>query len=377
MENEMRESLFFKPSEALTFGIELELQIIGARTGDLVRGSEDLLNCLKRVEHPGEFKPEITESMIEYNSAVHKKYPTLIEELHTMRDVLVKQAGRLNFAIAGGGTHPFHAWHERRIYPSERFKHLSALYGYLAKQFTVFGQHIHIGCASGDDAIYLTHQLSRYIPHFIALSAASPYSQGHDTLFETARLHAISAFPLSGHMPPVATWEQFDAYFQKMASYGIVESIKDFYWDIRPKPEYGTVEIRICDTPLDVKTAAMLAAYAQALAAWLLAERPYAITPELYDVYGYNRFQACRFGFHAPLIDPFTQQAIVLDEDVKNTLTHIAPYAQALDAMPAFAQLLERIEDKANGAAWLRAQLEQTNALTDVVHAQCRHWAMA
>jgi carboxylate-amine ligase len=366
--------LEFKASRPLTFGIELELQVLHARTWDLVRGADDLLNCLAKVKHPGEFKPEITESMIEYNSSVHECHAPLLIELCSMRDVLARQAGRLNLAIAGGGTHPFHAWHERRIYPGERFQHLSALYGYLAKQFTVFGQHIHIGCASGDDAIYLTHQFSRYIPHFIALSAASPFSQGHDTLFETARLHAVSAFPLSGHMPPVQDWAQFNDYFGKMSMYGIIASMKDFYWDIRPKPEYGTVEIRICDTPLDVKTAAALAAYAQALAAWLLAEHPHPIVPELYDVYGYNRFQACRFGFHAAIIDPFTQKTAVLEQDIDTTLTMLAPYAVALESTMALQQLRTMAAQRVNGAAWLRAQFERAPLLKDVVQAQAAHW---
>jgi len=99
--------------------------------------------------------------------------------------------------IAGGGSHPLHKWSERRIYPTERFKHLLEVYGYLTKQFTVFGQHVHIGCPDGDAAIYLTHMLSRYIPHFIALSASSPFQQGADTGFQSSRLNTVSAFPLS------------------------------------------------------------------------------------------------------------------------------------------------------------------------------------
>ena len=79
-------------------------------------------------------------------------------------------------------------------------------YGYLAKQFTVFGQHIHVGCPDGDDAVYLVHMLTRYVPHFIALSAASPFYQGEDTSFQSSRLTAVNAFPLAGHMPFVADW---------------------------------------------------------------------------------------------------------------------------------------------------------------------------
>src|SRR5690606_877548 len=136
---------------------------------------------------------------------------------------------------------PFHHWAQRRIFPTERFSALYALYGYLAKQFTVFGQHVHIGCSSGDAAIRLTHQLARFVPHFIALAAASPFSQGEDTSFDSSRLHAISVFPLSGHMPAVEDWSAFARYYARMAGFGIVRCMKDLYWDVRPKPEFGTV----------------------------------------------------------------------------------------------------------------------------------------
>lgn len=370
--------LEFKSVSPYTLGVELELQVINPHTQDLTRGGPDLLRALEKVAHPGEIKPEITESMIELNSSPHARHDSLLEELHAMRDAVVHTAGSLNLSIAGGGTHPFHRWHERRIFPTERFQQLSSLYGYLAKQFTVFGQHIHVACESGDDAVYLTHQLSRYIPHFIALSAASPFSQGEDTSFETSRLHAVSAFPLSGHMPPVSSWAEFEAFFIKMLGYGIIGSIKDFYWDIRPKPEFGTVEVRICDTPLEVDTAAALAAFVQALAFWLLVERPYPadrVEEGLYLVYGYNRFQATRFGFDATLVDPRSQQSLVLRDDLLATLERLQPFADILGSRAPLARLAAMAGSSANGSAWLRARHEESGALEDVVRHSARCWA--
>lgn len=370
--------LEFKSVSPYTLGVELELQVINPHTQDLTRGGPDLLRALEKVAHPGEIKPEITESMIELNSSPHARHDSLLEELHAMRDAVVHTAGSLNLSIAGGGTHPFHRWHERRIFPTERFLQLSSLYGYLAKQFTVFGQHIHVACESGDDAVYLTHQLSRYIPHFIALSAASPFSQGQETSFETSRLHAVSAFPLSGHMPPVSTWAEFEEFFAKMLGYGIIGSIKDFYWDIRPKPEFGTVEVRICDTPLEVDTAAALAAFVQALAFWLLVERPYPadrVEEGLYLVYGYNRFQATRFGFDAILVDPRSQQSQVLRDDLLATLEHLQRFADILGSRAPLARLAAMAGSGANGSAWLRARHEESGALEDVVRHSARCWA--
>ncbi len=366
--------LEFRASDPLTFGVELELMVLNTRDFNLTRGAPDLLARLDKRDLPGEVKPEITESMIEVNSAVHRRYGELLAELRIVRDAIVEEAERLNLAIAGGGSHPFHQWKEQRIFPTERFLHVSALYGYLAKQFTVFGQHIHVGVGSGDDAVYLTHRMAPYIPHFIALSAASPFSQGVDTSFETSRLHAVSAFPLSGQMPAVETWDEFQRYFDEMQGYGIVASMKDFYWDIRPKPEYGTIEVRICDTPLTVELAAQLAAYAQTLAAHLLANRVTEPLAPQYRVYGYNRFQATRFGFEAQLVDPHAHAHIGLREHLLDTLDRIAPDAAELGTKDAMRALWGLAQQQSNGSHWLREQYVETRSMPDVVRRQALRW---
>ena len=367
--------LEFARSELLTFGVELELMVLNTRDYNLSRGAGDILPRLAKMGLPGEVKPEITESMIEINSAVSRRYDELLGSLRVVRDAIISTAERLNLAVAGGGSHPFHRWHERRIFPTERFRRVSALYGYLAKQFTVFGQHIHIGVTSGDDAVYLTHRMAPYIPHFIALSASSPFYQGEDTSFETSRLHAVSAFPLSGHMPAVATWDEFNAFFDEMKGYGIVESMKDFYWDIRPKPEYGTIEVRICDTPLTVERAAQLAAYAQTVAAHLLRVRREEPVEPMYRVYGYNRFQACRFGFDGMVVDPYTRHQSRLREDLLAALTRIAPDAEAMGTREALAALDRIAKTEMNDARWLRTQYNDTRSLNDVVRLQSLEWA--
>ncbi len=366
--------LEFHASDALTFGVELELMVLNTRDYNLARGARDLLARLERVKLPGEVKPEITESMIEINSAVNRRHDALLAELRQVRDAVVAESRRLNLAIAGGGAHPFHQWRDRRIFPTERFLRVSSLYGYLAKQFTVFGQHVHIGVVNGDDAVYLTHRLAPYMPHFIALSASSPFSQGVDTSFETSRLHAISAFPLSGQMPPVQTWQEFTRYFDAMVGYGIVASMKDFYWDIRPKPEYGTIEIRICDTPLTVEGAAQLAAYAQTLAAHLLEHRTSEPLEPQYRVYGYNRFQACRFGFDAELVDPHAHGHVRLRDHLLQTLERLAPEAAALGNTAVLAEVRGLAQAGRNDSGWLRERYAETRSMPDVVRLQSALW---
>jgi carboxylate-amine ligase len=359
----------FAKSTPLTVGVELELQLVSLSDFDLTAASPDLLHLLARKPFPGNVTPEITESMIEINSSVQSSYPALLAELREIRDTLVAAGDILNIGIAGGGTHPFQHWSEQKIFPKARFEHLSSLYGYLAKQFTVFGQHVHIGCGSGDDAMYLLHALSRYIPHFIALSSSSPFVQGHDSHFDSARLNSVFAFPMSGRAPFMLSWAEFESsYYAKMERTGIIKSMKDFYWDMRPKPEYGTIELRVCDTPLTVERAAALAAYLQALCSYLLERHEAAPSEDDYLVYNYNRFQACRFGLEGAVTHPKTYARASLREDILATLAKMAPYAEQLGSLEALHHLATAATHGSD-ATLLRQQYEQQGSVEGMVHA--------
>lgn len=358
----------FSHSKSLTMGVELELQLVGLSDFDLVPASPDMLALLERAPFPGNVTPEITQSMIEVNSSVHTGYAPLLQELYQIRDTLLAAGDRLNVGLCGGGTHPFQQWSQRRIYEKPRFQQVSALYGYLAKQFTVFGQHVHIGCESGDQALYLLHALNRYVAHFIALSACSPFLQGSDTQFQSARLNSVFAFPLSGRAPFLLRWEDFERdYFARMEATGIVRSMKDFYWDLRPKPEYGTIELRVCDTPLTVDHAAALAAYLQTLCAYLIDGNEPLPREDDYLVYNYNRFQACRFGLDGTIVLPQSHEAMPLRDDILATLQRIAPYAQGLGAEQGLAHL-DQMAGGGGEAQLLRGAYEREGGVEAMVN---------
>ncbi len=356
----------FSHSEALTLGVELELQLVNTHDYDLAPYADDMLRLMAKRKLPGNVVPEMTSSMIEISTDVCHSPAQVREQLGQIRDALVQCADKLNIAVVGGGTHPFQQWHERRIYDKPRFRQLSELYGYLSKQFTIFGQHVHVGCPDADSALLMLHRMSRYIPHFIALSASSPYVQGHDTAFDSARLNSVFAFPLSGRAPFVLNWDDFNAYFDKMTRTGVVKSMKDFYWDIRPKPEYGTVEIRVFDTPLSIERAAALAGYVQALAAWFLKEQPFMPTEDDYLVYTYNRFQACRFGLEAVYVDPASGTHLPLKEHILATLDRVQPHAISPGSGAALELLRNSTERGLNDARWLREAQANEQLLGEV-----------
>jgi carboxylate-amine ligase len=359
----------FKASDALTLGVELELQLVSLSDFDLIDASPDLLDLLGRRPFPGQVVPEITESMIEISTAVQSDHGGLLGQLLEIRAALVGAGDRLNVGVCGGGTHPFQQWSDRKIFSKPRFKQVSALYGYLAKQFTIFGQHIHVGCASADDAMFLLHSLNRYVPHFIALAASSPFVQRNDTLFNSARLNSVFAFPLSGRSPFMLRWSEFEAgYYAHMERTGIVSSMKDFYWDIRPKPEYGTIELRVCDTPLTVHRAAALAGYLQALCRRLLERGEPAPCEDDYLVYNYNRFQACRFGLDGEIVQPKTYETLPLREDIASTLAGLRGHAQALGAAAALDHLDLALQEGGD-STYLRRQYELRGSAEGMVEA--------
>ena len=357
----------FSHSEALSLGVELELQLVNTHDYDLTPYAEDMLRLMAKSPLPGSVVPEMTSGMIEISTGICHSPSEVLGQLSQIRDALVKSADKLNIAVVGGGTHPFQQWHERRIYDKPRFRELSELYGYLSKQFTIFGQHVHIGCPSANDALLMLHRMSRYIPHFIALSASSPYVQGQDTAFDSARLNSVFAFPLSGRAPFALTWDDFEAYFDKMTRTGVVKSMKDFYWDIRPKPEFGTIEIRVFDTPLTVERAAALSGYVQALAAWFLADDPFMPEEDDYLVYTYNRFQACRFGMDAVYVDPATGSHMPLREHILQTMDKVGTQARAINAGSAIHLLRSDVQRGHNDARWLRERQGAERLLAEVI----------
>ncbi len=375
MEGEAKMLEPFAASRCLTLGVELELQLVSTYDYDLVPSAHDLLRVLEQQKFAGDVKLEITDSMIEVATGICRNHGEALEQLTGLRDGLLRGARQLDIGICGGGAHPFQHWSERRISEGARYKHLNDLYGYLAKQFTVFGQHVHIGCPGPDEALLLLHGLSRFIPHLIALSASSPYVQEADTGFDSARLNSIFAFPLAGRAPFTLTWADFLEYFGKMAKTGVIESMKDFYWDIRPKPEFGTIEVRVMDTPLTITRSAQLAALIQTLARWLMIEKPFRPQEDDYLVYTFNRFQACRFGLGGIWVDPASGEQLSLGDEVARLIARIGHHAVELGCDGAIAELATDARARRNDARWLRERHAADPLLPELVRQQCLRWA--
>lgn len=368
------ELLPFKQSDDFSLGIELEYQIIHPKTYNLCAQAKELIRSVRETKFDLVVKPEITQSMLEINSSVHTTPGTILHELNEIREFLVTQAKRLNVLFCGGGTHPFQKWVTKKIFPSHRFRKIYRKYQYLSKRATVFGLHVHIGCSSPEHALYLTHVLARFVPQFVAMSASSPFYQGIDTGYDSSRLTIFNTSPFYGTIPYLTDWQQFSNYYFKMKGFGIIENMKDFYWDIRPKPEFGTIEIRVCDTPLTFKKAVLIAAYIQTLACYLLREKPLVISQDVYMLHSYNRFQGARYGLEGQLINPYTLKKIRILDDIMDTIKIIKSSAKYLGNTHFLNELKNEIINHQNDAKLLRQIFDETGNLKELVNEQCRLW---
>ena len=165
----------FQKLETLSFGVELGLQLVNTHDYDLAPYAADMVQLMEQIPLSGAVVPEMTSSMNDISTGVCKSPSKVLGQLTQICDALVKSTDKLKIAVVSDGTRPDQAWHERRIYDKPRFRVLSELYGYRSKQFTIFGQNVHVGCPNANTALLTLHRMSRYISHLIALSASSPY----------------------------------------------------------------------------------------------------------------------------------------------------------------------------------------------------------
>ncbi|MBK7050128.1 MAG: YbdK family carboxylate-amine ligase [Rhodoferax sp.] len=299
----------FGKSAALTFGMELEFQIVSASTGTLAPTSLAFWEILKHREDMARYSLEATLSTIELNTSVHTDADDMAAQVMALTQTLCNIAGPMGLLIRGGGTQLTQFWNERIMAPTDRAQELTQRFGFLPKRFSTYGMHVHIGAANADSAIHMGNVLQALCPLFIAMSAASPFLQMADTGFCASRPLEPLIYPHGGPMPELENWHAFEQLAKELFSTRLATSLKDIYWDVRPKPEFGTIEVRVFDTPLSLHKAVGLAAFTRACAALALggvlvlpASAASATAQRV------SRFLACRDGLDADLFDPFARK---------------------------------------------------------------------
>ncbi len=339
----------FAASEPLTFGLELELEVLDVATGQLSPSSVPLWEELQKSSFGKQYALEATQATIEINSSVHRDAEAMRQEVRERVAQLQDVAQAQGLAVCGGGTHVSQFWNERELTPSRRAYQLDQRFGFLPKRFSTYGMHVHVGMPDTDSAVRVANVLQAHTPLFIALSAASPFLQHGDSGFAACRPLEPLVYPHGGPMPHLLDWSHFESLVQEFFATGIAETLKDIYWDVRPKPEFGTVEVRVFDTPLTMDKAVNLAAWTRAIAGLALNGQLQLSQPRRHVTESkVSRFLACRDGLQARLFDPVSGQWLIARDWALAVCDQIKlhqPTPTDLDALQAMRQTIQGEED--------------------------------
>jgi len=351
---------------SLTLGVEMEIQLLDKETLNLTPRAEDILALVKNTRLVKEMFRSTLELVTGICSDAHEAGRDLNEIL-----LEVRMAGeKTGIRFSGTGTNPTGNYNERILSKSERYEQLLERNQWLIKRMAVYGLHVHIGMKDGDDCIRFNNFFLHFIPHLIALSASSPYWNCLDTGLASSRPTVYEAHPTSGIPYTVHNWHEFNELYQKLLATNSIESMKDIWWDIRPSPGYGTLELRICDGPATMLELQSLVAFIHLLALWFNDNRHHfykhnKIIPEQW-IMRENKWRAIRHGLGAEIISHESMQVKKLADNIHFWVNRLEPYANQMGYQP-FMECIKNILDKGNSAARQRKVMKYFNDIKRVV----------
>lgn len=318
-----------------TLGVEVELAVVDDETGALLCVASDVIAGLASGRTDGAHpfaKNELYESVIEVITGINDTVAEAKADLSgTVAEVQAALAPR-GASLICPGVHPFAEWAGLRQTRTERYDQLVDSIQWPARRLMTSGVHFHVGVRSGEHAVAVTTGLIATLPHFLALSASSPFWHGHDTGLASVRTKIMESLPTNGLPPRLHTWTEFERFMGTMINAGSISSVREVWWDVRPHPDFGTVELRMCDGLPTLHEVASLAALAQCLVADLeqRADAGETLFVPSEWVARENKWRAARFGADAHLVVDDSGRTEPLADGVHRLVEHLAPQADRL-----------------------------------------------
>ena len=330
----------FGESTPFSLGVEEELMILDAETFDQVPAVATILDRVAGRELQGALKTELFASVFETTTGICVDVAEVEASLVDLRRAGAVAAGEAGLAVAAAGTHPFARPEVQPIVQEKRYTSFAGYGGVTVRRQGVQGLHVHVGMPSGDDCWRCLEGILPWLPVVLALSANSPWLAGEQTGMASNRALVLAELPRAAGPPAFASYKEWEAWVERLVSLGVTQDYTRIWWDVRPHPRFGTLEVRAPDQPTDVGLSSAFAALLQALCAaaldgdlpsnsLLLADRGRAD-------YAQNRWAAARFGPRAELLHP--------------------DGVSVARAFELAAELLERVRpaaERLGGAAWL------------------------
>src|SRR5580658_5683125 len=364
-------AISWNPSRGATLGIEWELQLIDGHSRMLRQDAREVLAALpalsKGGDHP-KIRYELMQSTVEVVTGICSTVSEAKEDLTATIAQLERITGSRGTMLACAGTHPVSDWRDAKMAPIQRYAELVEQLQWLARRIQTFGVHVHVGIRDGSKAIPIVNALAAYLPHFLAITASSPFWCGYDTGLASSRSVTFGALPTAGPPHRLADWKQFENYMETLLRAGTIRSIKEVWWDIRPHPDFGTVEIRMFDGVPTLREVGMVTALSQCLVQQFdtQLDRGYRLPAPSSWVVRDNKWRATRYGLDAIVITDEAGATAPLRDELYELLRELEPVASRLGCLEELSVAFEVLEE---GASYerQRAVYARTGDLTSVV----------
>jgi carboxylate-amine ligase len=357
----------FGQSDPYTLGVEEEYMLLDSETLDLVQHIDTVLAAMEGDELKARVAPELMQSVLEIATPVCHSAGDVERELRKLRAYVQGHARDKGLRVGSAGTHPFSLFERQRITARDRYRALVDQMQYVARRELIFGLHIHVAVDDPDKAIQVLNGLLVDMSALLALSASSPFWRGEPTGLSSSRQMVFAAFPRSGPPPRFRDYADYAEVVGQLEKTGCIADYTHIWWDIRPHPKWGTIEVRICDAVSRLSDTVALTAYCQALV------KHYS---ELYDagkeipsfhriLTTENKWLAARYGLEAPVMDLATgrRNRVPVAQIVRRRLKELEPHARELGS----ERELEGIRDILGRGNGSDQQLRVFNANRDIV----------
>jgi glutamate---cysteine ligase / carboxylate-amine ligase len=347
-----------------TIGIEEELMILDAESLELSNSIEVMLEAAPE----GEIKPELLESVLEIATDPRPNTAEVADQLRGLRRLVRERAASKGLAIGSAGTHPFAMWEDQRVSARPRYRDLVSALRFVARQELIFGTHVHVGIEGPEKAIHVANGMRVHIPVLLGLSANSPFWRANATGLASTRTPIFRAFPRVGIPPYYRDWEEYERRIEFMCRTGVIEDYTYLWFDVRPHPNFGTVEVRIMDAQTRVDHTLALAALTQAMVKELaeqfddgqkVLDLPYEILDE-------NKWLAARHGLDGELVDLPHDERIRTRDLAGRLLDRLREHAQDLGSEHELEGIQDLL-DRGNGAARQLVVYEANHDLREVM----------
>ncbi|HVL64437.1 MAG TPA: glutamate--cysteine ligase [Actinomycetota bacterium] len=359
-------NIVFSGSDQPTLGAEIEVQVVD-EAGALATDTAATKILAELDGQPG-FKHELLECTVEVITDVCPTVSHVRRDLSEKVERLTEVAERQGYRIMCSGTHPFSSWADQTVSPDPRYHRLIEDCQWTARRLLIFGVHTHVGLRSGEEAIAVANSLATFIPHFLALSSSSPFWQGRDTGLASLRSKVFESLPTAGLPYFMENWGQFQRFMRTLIGAGTIRSIREVWWDIRPHPSFGTLELRICDGIPSMDELCAMVALSQSLVVWLADRYNSGLDLPQHQAWTIreNKWRAARWGLDAEIIRDEEGNLMSLRRSVGDLIERLCPTAERLGCLEEL-QMVESILERGTSATRQREVYAQTRDLSRVV----------